>query len=191
MVFASQTFHLSTISVVGLVPLLGEHMFFYMLYSFFDLYQPPPESQIQNSKKRKSQIQTSNNLQTPKSKLSERRGQRHAKAPFFIKCPNQQIYIQGFEVPQTCFQTTCCLQNAIPMPDQHDSHSLWNAWTALPSVQASIFIKWTTSISFQSRLDTWIFFFNSGLPFIKWGLAEAFYSDKGSPFHKGMYEGYV
>ena len=33
-------------------------------------------------------------------------------------------------------------------------------------------------------------FFNSGLPFIKWGLAEAFYSDKGSPFHKGMYEGY-
>ena len=35
-----------------------------------------------------------------------------------------------------------------------------------------------------------VFFFNSGLPFIKWGLAEAFYSDKGSPFHKGMYEGY-
>ena len=35
-----------------------------------------------------------------------------------------------------------------------------------------------------------LFFFNSGLPFIKWGLAEAFYSDKGSPFHKGMYKGY-
>ncbi len=34
-------------------------------------------------------------------------------------------------------------------------------------------------------------FFNAGLPFIKWGLAEAFYSDKGSQFHKGMYEGYI
>ena len=36
-----------------------------------------------------------------------------------------------------------------------------------------------------------LFLFNSGLPFIKWGLAEAFYSDKGSEFHKGMYEGYL
>ena len=76
------------------------------------------------------------------------------------------------------------------MPDQHDSHFLWNAWTALPNVQV-FFIKWTTSISFQSSRKLELFFFNSGLPFIKWGLAEAFYSDKGSPFHKGMYEGYT
>ena len=75
---------------------------------FFTCTNPPnPESQIQNSKNRKSKIQTPNCL------IGEGKGmQRHAKAPFFIKCPNQHIYIQGFEVPQKCFQTMCCLQNA-------------------------------------------------------------------------------
>ena len=122
MVFDSQTFHLSKISVVGLVPLLGEHMFFICYIHFLTCTNGP---QIQNPKFKTLKTENPNSkLQNPNSKLSDRRGQRHAKATFLIKCPSQQIYIQGLEVPQKCFQTMCCLQNAIPMPDQHDSHSL-------------------------------------------------------------------
>ena len=117
MVFASQTFHLSKISVVGLVPLPCA------------VYKP----------------------------------------------------CVVYKMPSQCL--TSMTHTLYEMPEQHFPvyKHLFN------------YIKWTTSISFQSRLDTWNYFcsIQAYLPFIKWGLAEAFYSDKGSPFHKGMYEGYL
>ena len=124
---------------------------------------PNPESQIQNSKNRKSKIQTPNCL------IGEGKGmQRHAKAPFFIKCPNQHIYIQGFEVPQKCFQTMCCLQNASKCHP-----NAWPAWLTL-------FMKCLNSTS----QCTSIYFYKMNcqhlLP-IKTGHLELFFSIQAYP----------
>ena len=60
----------------------------------------------------------------------------------------------------------------------------------VPMYKQPFLIKCTTSISFQSRLDTWNYFFSiRSLPFKKWGLARAPCKRKGSPLHKGLFMG--
>ena len=94
--------------------------------------------------------------------------------------PRQQIYIQGFEVPQECFQTACfftkCYQNA------------WPAWLTLfmkclnktSQCTSSHFYKMNHQHLLPIKIGHLeLLFFNAEPTSCKMGF------DKGSPFHKG------
>ena len=94
--------------------------------------------------------------------------------------PSQQIYIQGFEVPQKCFQTACffskCYQNA------------WPAWLTL-------FMKCLNKTSQCTSSHFYKMNHQHLLPIKTGHLESLFFNseptsckmefDKGSPFHKG------
>ena len=90
-------------------------------------------------------------------------------------------------IPQKCFQTTCCLQNAWPARLTLFSKYLNNT----SQCTSSHFYKMNRQHLLPIKTGHLELCFSiRSLHFIKWGLAGAFYSDKGSPFHKGARMGY-
>ena len=97
-----------------------------------------------------------------KTLVCDRREQR----PYFwIKCPTNRFTFKVLKFHRNASEPrVVCKMQSKCLTSMTDAayESLWNAWTTLPSVKAAIFIKGTTSISFQSRLDAWNYVFQFG-----------------------------